>query len=253
MITIKTKEEIEIISQNGKIVAETLDLLCKSAKPGVSTLELNDIADTFIRDHGAVPSCFGYKGYPKSICVSINEEIVHGMPSERKLEEGQIVTFDVCLNKNGFHADAATTIPIGNVSEKALQLINVCNESFYEGIKKANVGNRITDITFAIYSYVKSRGFSVIKNYGGHGIGRELHESPFVPNYYCKCKELGTDIQEGMVFTVEPMICVGKRQIKVLDNKWTVVTVDSSLAAHCEHTVAIIDGKAKILTNLEDV
>lgn len=248
MITIKTKEEIEIIRQNGKIVAKTLDLLCKSALPGVSTDSLDIIAAKFICDNGASASSLDYKGFPKSICVSINEEIVHGIASGRRLEEGQIITFDVCLKKNGLHADAAITIPVGNVSEKAKKLIDVCNESLYMGIEQAIAGNRFSHISFAVYKYVRSQGYDVIRNYGGHGIGKEMHEDPFIPNYQCKCKELGPIIQNGMVFTIEPMISIGKRSVKILDNKWTVVTKDSSLSAHCEHTIAIIDGKPEILT-----
>jgi len=250
MITIKTKEETEIIRQNGKIVAKTLDLLCKSAVFGAKTEDLNNIADEFIRNQGAIPSSLGYKGFPKSICISINEEIVHGIASDRELEEGQIVTFDVCLNKNGLHADAAITIPVGNISEKAKKLIDVCNESLNVGIKEAIVGNRFSHISFAVYRYVKSQGYKVIRNYGGHGIGKELHEDPFIPNYHCKCKELGPVIQNGMVFTIEPMISAGKRSVRVLDNEWTVVTRDKSLSAHCEHTIAIVDGKPEILTKL---
>lgn len=250
MITIKTKEEIKVIRQNGKIVAKTLDLLCRSALPGVSTNSLDIIAAKFICDNGAIPSSLGYNGFPKSICISINEEIVHGIASDRKLEEGQIVTFDVCLKKDGLHADAAVTVPVGNVSEKAKKLIDVCNESLNMGMKEAIVGNRFSHISFAVYRYVKSQGHRVIRDYGGHGIGKELHEDPFIPNYHCKCKKLGPVIQNGMVFTIEPMICVGKRFVKVLDDKWTVVTKDNSLSAHCEHTIAIIDSKPEILTKL---
>lgn len=249
MITIKTKEEIEVIRQNGKIVAQTLDLLHKSTVPGISTIELNNIADAFIRDNGATPATFT-KGFPKAICISINEEVVHGIPSDKKLKEGDILTFDVCISKNGFCADAAIIVCVGNVSNSVKRLADVCNQSLERGIEKAVVGNRINDISSAIYSYVRSNGFNVIRDYGGHGIGKELHEDPFVPNFYCRCKELQPEIQEGMVFTIEPMICVGKRFVKVLDNRWTVVTKDGSLAAHCEHTIAIVDGKPEILTKL---
>lgn len=250
MITIKTKEEIEIIRQNGQIVAKTLDLLHKLAVSGAITDVLNDKADKFIRNQGAISSSLGYKGFPKSLCISINDEVVHGISSERKLEEGQIVTFDVCLNKNGFHADAAITVPVGNIPEKVQKLIDVCNKSLYLGIEKAIVGNRFSHITFTICRYIKSEGYSVIRNYGGHGIGKELHEDPFIPNHYCKCKKLEPVILEGMVFTIEPMICAGKRHVKVFDNKWTVVTKDNSLSAHCEHTIAIVNGRAEILTKI---
>jgi methionyl aminopeptidase len=249
MITIKTKEEIEVIRQNGKIVAQTLDLLHKSTTPGISTIELNNLADTFIRDNGATPATFT-KGFPKSICISINEEVVHGIPSDRKLEEGQILTFDVCISKNGFCADAAITVCVGNVSDSVKRLADVCNQSLEKGIEKAIVGNRINDISSAIYNYVRSNGFNVIRDYGGHGIGKELHEDPFVPNCWCSRRELGSSILEGMVFTIEPMICCGKRAVKTLDNGWTIVTKDGSLAAHCEHTIVIVDGKLEILTKL---
>ena len=247
MITIKSKEEIEIIQQNGKIVAQTLDLLYKSVILGISTIELNNLADTFIRDNGATPATFT-KGFPKAICISINEEVVHGIPSERKLKEGDILTFDVCISKNGFCADGAIIVCVGNVSDSVKKLANVCNQSLERGIEKAIIGNRINDISSAIYSYVRSNGFNTIRDYGGHGIGKELHEDPFVPNCWCLRKELGSLIQNGMVFTIEPMICAGKRFVKVLDNRWTVVTKDGSLATHCEHTIVIVDGKPEILT-----
>ena len=250
MITIKTREDIEVIRQNGKIVAKTLDLLRKSAVSGVKTEDLNGIADKFIRDQGAISASLGYKGFPKSICISINEEVVHGISSERKLEEGQIVTFDVCILKNRLHADAAITIPVGNVSEKVKKLIDICEKSLDAGIEKVIAGNRFSHISFAVHRHIKSNGYSVIRGYGGHGIGKELHEDPFIPNYYCQCKELGPIIQNGMVFTIEPMISAGKRTVRVLDNKWTVVTKDKSLSAHCEHTIAIVDGKPEILTKL---
>jgi len=249
LITIKTKEEIEIIRRNGKIIAQTLDLLYKSIIPGISTIELNNIADVFIRDTGATPATFT-KGFPKSICISINEEVVHGIPSDRKLKEGDIVTFDVCILKDGFCADGAIIVCVGNVLDSVKRLVDVCNQSLERGIEKAVVGNRINDISFAIYNYVRGNGFRVIRDYGGHGIGKELHEDPFVPNCWCSHKELGSLIQEGMVFTVEPMICAGKRTVKILDNGWTIATKDKSLSAHCEHTIAIIDDKPEILTKL---
>ena len=249
MIIIKTKDEIEIIRRNGKIVAETLDLLHKSTTPGISTIELNNIAETFIQDNGATPATFT-KGFPKAICISINEEIVHGIPSDRKLKEGDIITFDVCIIKDNFCADAAINVCVGNVSNSTKRLVDVCNQSLERGIEKAVIGNRINDISSAIYSYVRSNGFNVICDYGGHGIGKDLHEDPFVPNFWCNCKGLGSLIQEGMVFSIEPMICVGKRSVRKLDNGWTIVTKDGSLSAHCEHTIAIIDGKPEILTKI---
>jgi len=249
MITIKTKEEIETIRQNGKIVAQTLDLLHKSTVPDISTIELNNIADTFIRGNGATPATFT-KGFPKAICISINEEVVHGIPSDRKLKEGDILTFDVCISKNGFCADAAIIVCVENVSDSVKRLADVCNQSLEKGIEKAIVGNKINDISSAIYSYVRSNGFNVIRDYGGHGIGKELHEDPFVPNWWCSCKELGSIIQNGMVFSIEPMICCGKRAVRTLDNGWTIVTKDGSLSVHCEHTIVIVDGKPEILTKL---
>lgn len=254
MITIKTKEEIEIIRQNGSLVANTLNLLRIVAVPGVSTEELNGIAEAFIRGGEAVPATFT-KGFPKAICISINEEIVHGVPSDRKLKFGDIVTFDVCLVKNGYCADAAINVCIGMIDRKELlapvqNLAKVCNESLEKGIQKAIVGNRISDISQAIYAHVRSNGFNVIRNYGGHGIGKNLHEDPFVPNRHCLCEGLGTIIQNGMVFTVEPMICCGKRGVLKSQNGWTIITKDKSLSAHCEHTVAIVDGKPDILTKI---
>ena len=254
MIIIKSKSEIDLMRKAGEIVALAHEKIREAIKPGVTTLELDRIAEEVIRKHGAIPSFKGYKGFPgaidfpASICASVNDEVVHGIPGLRMLKDGDIISIDIGAYYKGFHGDAARTFGVGKISKEAERLIEVTRQSFYEGIKKAVKGNRIIDISAAIQDYVESNGFSVVREYVGHGIGREMHEAPQVPNY--RTRERGPRLEPGMTIAVEPMVNVGKHYVKLLDNKWTVVTADGSLSAHYENTIAITDGDPIILTKL---
>lgn len=254
MITIKNKAELDIMKKAGEIVALAHEIVKEKAKPGVTTKELDKIAEEVIRKHNAIPSFKGYEGlpgamnFPSSICASLNEEVVHGIPSNRVLKDGDILSVDIGAFYEGYHGDAARTIPIGNVSDKAINLIEVTKESFFRGIEKAVCGNRIIDIAGAIEDYVKEHGYSVVRDYVGHGIGTKMHEDPSVPNYRSKFR--GPRLQKGMTIAVEPMVNVGTYKVKVLGNKWTVVTADGELSAHYENTIAITEKEPMILTML---
>jgi len=246
MIHIKTPAEIEIMRQNNRLVACTLQKLRKAAKPGVTTKELDEIAEYSIRAAGAEPAFKGYRGYPASLCVSVNEEVVHGIPDSRQLREGEIVSLDLGAYLNGYYGDAAITVPVGQVSDEAGRLLEVTQQALAKGIEQATHGNRLFDISHAIQSWVEAHGLSVVRDYVGHGIGRSLHEDPQIPNF--GPPHHGPRLRPGMVLAIEPMINVGTWQVKVLDDGWTVVTADRSLSAHFEHTIAITDGKADILS-----
>lgn len=254
MITIKNQTELDIMKKAGEIVALAHEEVKKNAKPGVTTSELDRIVEELIRKHKAIPSFKGYEGvngamnFPSSICASLNEEVVHGIPSNRILKDGDILSVDIGACYNGYHGDAARTIPIGNVSEKAADLIRVTRESFFKGIEKAICGNRIIDIAGAIEDYVEEHGYSVVRDYVGHGIGTRMHEDPSVPNYRSKFR--GPRLQKGMTIAVEPMVNIGTYKVRVLGNKWTVVTCDGKLSAHYENTIAITEGEPIILTLL---
>ena len=247
MVTIKTQHEIDLMRKAGEIISETFDLVQKYIRPGVTTKELDKIAEEHIRSCGATPSFLHYEGYPASMCVSINDEVVHGIPSEmRKLNEGDIVSLDLGACYKGFHGDSAKTYGVGQISKEAQQLIDVTRQSFYEGIKYAKTGNRLHDISAAIQQYAESFGYSVVRELTGHGVGTTVHEDPNVPNY----GKAGTGIrlQKGMTLAIEPMIVDGRRNVNILDDDWTIVTEDGSLAAHYEHTIAITDVDPVILT-----
>ncbi|MCX8131374.1 MAG: type I methionyl aminopeptidase [Clostridia bacterium] len=254
MISIKSKAEIELMKKSGEILAEALIKVKEAVRPGITTLEIDKIVEGFIRENGAIPSFKGYKGlpgavdYPASICSSVNDEVVHGIPGLRELKNGDIISVDIGVYLNGFHADAARTFPVGKISDAAQKLIDVTKQSFYEGIKQAVDGNRIVDISIAIQNYVESNGFSVVREYVGHGIGKEMHEAPQIPNY--RTRERGPRLQPGMTLAVEPMVNAGKYFVKLLENKWTVVTEDGSLSAHYENTIAITDKEPIILTKI---
>ncbi|HHV95099.1 MAG TPA: type I methionyl aminopeptidase [Clostridiaceae bacterium] len=254
MIIIKSQHEIDIMRKAGEITAITLEKIREVISPGVTTGDLDRIAEEYIRSRGAIPSFKGYAGmpgamkFPASICASVNNEVVHGIPGPRRLEEGDIISIDVGVFFNGYHGDAARTYPVGKISEKAEKLIRVTEESFFEGIKHAVEGKRIVDISGAIQRYVEKHGFSVVRDYVGHGIGREMHEAPQVPNY--RTRERGPRLQKGITLAVEPMVNEGSYKVKILDNKWTVVTADGSLSAHYENTIVITEGEPKILTIL---
>ena len=246
MIILKTKEEIETIRQAGRIVALTAAEVAKAIRPGVKTKELDEIAEAFIRAHHAKPSFKGYRGFPGSICVSVNEELVHGIPGERRLRDGDIVTLDIGAEFDGYHADSAWTYPVGTISEEDRRLLEVTERALYEGLKYATPNNRLSDISHAIQTTVEAAGFSIVREYVGHGIGRNLHEEPQILNYGPPNK--GPRLKPGMVLAIEPMVNAGERFVKTLSDNWTVVTVDGSRCAHFEHTVAITETGCEILT-----
>ncbi|AZR74738.1 type I methionyl aminopeptidase [Anoxybacter fermentans] len=248
MIVIKSEREIWLMREVGRIVAETHALLAEIIKPGITTAEIDRIAEEYILKCGAKPAFKGYQGFPATVCVAINEEVVHGIPGKRRLEEGDIIGLDIGAYKNGYYSDAARTLPVGKVSPEAKKLIEVTKESLDRGIVQAIAGNRLTDISHAIQSYAESHGFSVVRQYVGHGIGRKMHEAPQVPNYGQPGR--GPRLKKGMTFAIEPMINAGGYEVKVLSDGWTVVTADGSLSAHFEDTIAITDEKPLILTRL---
>jgi len=247
-IIIKSPQEIAIMREAGRIVAAIIGVLTKEVKPGITTGELDEIAVHEFKKRGAIASFKGYRGFPASICTSVNEEVVHGIPSNRVLKEGDIISLDIGAFSNGFHADAAVTLPVGRVNRQARELIEATREALMAGIAAAKSGGRLGDVSAAIQSYVEARNFSVVREYVGHGIGRDLHEDPQVPNFGVAGE--GPLLKKGMTLALEPMVNVGGWQTRVTDNKWTVVTVDGKLSAHFEHTIAITDGMPEILTML---
>lgn len=249
MIILKTEEEIELMRQSNRLVGKTLGELSKHMKPGVTTLQLDSIAEQFIRDHGAVPTFLGYNGFPNSICASVNENVVHGIPNDVPLREGDIVSIDCGTKLRGFCGDSAYTFCIGEVAPEVKQLLKITKESLYKGIEQAIVGNRIGDIGSTIQKYCESHGYSVVRELVGHGIGRDMHEAPEVPNY--GRKGTGPLIKDGMCIAIEPMINLGSKNVVFEDDGWTVRTKDRKASAHFEHTVAIKNGKAQILSTFE--
>ena len=248
MIILKSKKEIEIMREAGKIVAETHAILKEAVIPGISTLELDRIAENNIRKYNAIPSFKGYGGFPGTICASINEEVVHGIPGNTILREGDIISLDIGAYYKGYHSDSAKTHGVGMISEEDRKLIEVTRESFYEGIKFAKLGYRLSDISHAIQAHVEEQGFSVVRELVGHGVGTQLHEDPQIPNYGPPGK--GPRLQEGMVLAIEPMINIGTHRVKTLLDGWTVVTLDGNKSAHYEHTIAITDNEPIILSSL---
>lgn len=246
MIHIKTPAEIEIMRQSNRLVAQVLQKLRGAIKPGATTKELDQIAEHSIRAAGATPAFKGYRGYPASLCVSINEEVVHGIPGSRRLKKGEVVSLDLGAYLNGYYGDAAITVPVGKVSEEVMRLLGVTQQALAKGIEQAKNGNRLLDISHAIQSWAESQGFSVVREFVGHGIGRNLHEDPQVPNF--GPPHHGPRLRPGMVLAIEPMINMGTWEVTVLKDGWTVVTADKTLSAHFEHSIAITDGKADILS-----
>ncbi len=246
MITIKTEQEIEYMRQAGAIVRDVLLIVEEHAKPGVTTRKLNTIAYDYIKKCNASPSFLGYGGFPGAICTSIDEEVVHGIPSNRILEEGTILKVDAGAIVGGYHADAARSIAIGEIDSLREKLMDVCKQSFFVGVDILKAGVRLGDLGYEIQSYVESYGFSIIKQLAGHGIGKNLHEDPDVPNYGIKGR--GLRLEKNMVIAIEPMISAGGSRIKILEDDWTVVTKDGSLSAHYENTVVIGDEGIEILT-----
>lgn len=246
MIIIKSKNEINIMRKAGEIVAGALEAVRKAIAPGITTAELDKIADDYIRSKGAFPSFKGYQGFPASICASINAQVVHGIPGSTVLKEGDIISIDIGAVYNGYHGDAARTYPVGAVSPNALRLIKVTEESFYRGLEFAREGHRLSDISHAIQTYVEEHGYSVVKALVGHGIGRQMHEDPQVPNFGRAGR--GPRLRAGMTLAIEPMVNEGTDEVVTLDDHWTVLTRDGSLSAHYENTIAITSNEPIILT-----
>ncbi|NLK21355.1 MAG: type I methionyl aminopeptidase [Epulopiscium sp.] len=247
-IIIKSDNEIMKIRKAGLILAKTHELLANALRPGITTMELDEIAENYISSQGATPSFKGYGGFPASICTSVNEEVVHGIPSRNiKLKDGDIIGIDIGVYLDGFHSDGAKTHAIGEVPEATKKLIQVTKESFYEGIGYAKAGNHLYEISVAIQKYVESNGFSVVRDLVGHGVGKDLHEEPQIPNF--KVPGRGPKLQKGMVLAIEPMVNMGTYEVRILNDN-SVVTRDGSLAAHYEHTIVITDGEPEILTTL---
>ncbi|NIO22335.1 MAG: type I methionyl aminopeptidase [Candidatus Aenigmarchaeota archaeon] len=249
MIVLKSKDEIQRIAEACRIAAETLQGIKEKVAPGVTTLELDRFAESYITSRKAVPAFKGYRGYPASLCTSVNEQVVHGIPdSGTKLKNGDIISLDVGVFYNGFYGDSALTLPVGTIRSQTRKLLAVAEEALDRGIETAVVGNRLSDISFAIQHLVESAGFSVVRNFVGHGIGRNLHEEPQIPNFGKKGE--GVSLMEGMTLAIEPMVNAGGWEVDILDDGWTAVTRDRSLSAHFEHTVAVTSDGPKTLTKL---
>lgn len=247
MIILKTPAEIEVMAEASRVVAEALEIVWKEVRPGVSTDDLDRIAEEAIRARGGIPAFKGYRSYPKTLCASVNEQVVHGIPSKRKLKDGDIIGLDLGAIVGGFYGDSAVTVAVGRIPEATAKLVQVTEEALYLGIQQAVVGNRLTDISHAVQRYVESAGYSVVTEFVGHGIGRQLHEEPQVPNYGKPGQ--GPRLQPGMVLAIEPMVNMGGSAVRVLDDRWTAVTADGSLSAHFEHTIAIQpSGPARVLS-----
>jgi methionyl aminopeptidase len=246
MVIIKSSKEIDLMREPCGVVKEVHEKLPSLIKPGVTTKSIDKFVYDTIISRSAIPSFKNYRGFPGSACVSINEVVVHGIPDERKLVDGDIVSVDVGAYKNGFHGDAARTFLVGSVSDEAKQLVEVTEKSFYKGIEKATVKNRLHDISYAIQEYVEGFNYGVIRDFFGHGIGRDLHEDPAIPNFGKPNR--GTRLRAGMVLAIEPMVSMGNYEVEILEDGWTVVTKDKSLAAHYENTIAITNNGPEILT-----
>jgi methionyl aminopeptidase len=243
LIVVKSREELELMREGGGILAGMLSALALEVKPGIRTRDLNEMVERLMASQGVVASFKGYNGYPASVCVSVNEEVVHGIPGERVLKDGDVVSLDLGVYHRGFHTDAAVTVPVGEPGAQASRLIETTREALMEGISQARAGNHVGDIGVAIQRYAEARGFGVIREYTGHGVGRQLHEDPQVPNFACG---QGAVLRPGMTLAIEPMIAAGDWRTKVGPDKWVVSTADGSLAAHFEHTIAVTDGEPEV-------
>jgi methionyl aminopeptidase len=249
MIYYKTEEEIELIKESSLLVGKTLAELAKSIKPGVTTLQLDRIAHDFIRDHGGIPAFLNYDGFPNTLCVSVNAQVVHGIPGNNELQEGDLVSVDCGVVKNEFYGDSAYSFGVGEVSAEVEKLMRVTKESLYKGIEKAVSGMRIGDISAAVQEHAEKNGFSVVRELVGHGIGRSLHEAPEVPNFGSKGK--GVKMQEGLVIAIEPMINMGRRNVVTERDGWTIRAADNKPSAHYEHTIVVRKGEAQLLSSFE--
>lgn len=246
MIYIKTREEIELMRESALTVSRTLGIVAKEVRPGVTPKFLDKIAEEYIRDNGGVPAFKGYRGFPATLCISINEAVVHGIPHDKPLNEGDIISVDCGVKKNGFYGDHAYSFAVGVVKPEIRKLLDVTKECLYKGIEQCVAGNRIGDISYAIQQHAEKHGYGVVRELVGHGLGKSLHEDPEVPNYGKRGD--GPKLKDGMVFAIEPMINLGKKNVKQLNDGWTIVTADGLPSAHFEHDVAIIDGKPEILS-----
>lgn len=251
LISLRSDREIEAMRKAGRITAQARALAGSMVAPGVTTKQIDKAVREFIKSCGAKPSFLGYAGFPGSACISVNEEVIHGIPGPRVLREGDIVSIDVGAYFGGFHGDCAATFPCGQVSDEALRLIEVTRQSFWEGIKFARKGFRVSDISHAVQQYVESNGFSVVREYVGHGVGAKLHEPPNVPNFGPAGH--GARLMPGMTLAVEPMVNAGEKDIRVLKDGWTVVTRDGALSAHYENTILVTEGEAEVLTVAEEL
>ncbi len=250
MIQIKSSREIELMRQAGRILESTRQMVSTHVKPGVTTYQLDQLAEAHIIKLGGIPSFKGYQGFPGSICTSVNEVVVHGIPSKSKiLKAGDIITLDFGVNYKGYHADSATTYPVGEISDDIKQLLKVTEEALYEGLKYAKPGQHVSDISHAIEAYVKPYGYGIVEEFTGHGIGRELHEDPYVPNF--GQAGLGAVLKPGMTFCVEPMVNLGTKHIRILRDNWTTITSDKKPSAHFEHMIVITETGYDILTATE--
>lgn len=248
MIYYKTPEEIELIKKSSLLVSKTLATLVEHIRPGQTTKKLDQIAETFINDHNAKPAFKGYRGFPATLCISVNDEVVHGIPSDREIKEGDILSVDCGVKKDGYFGDSAFTFPVGEITAEAKKLLLVTYNSLFLGIEKAVVGNRVGDISYAIQDYTQfQNNFGVVRDLIGHGVGKSLHEEPDIPNYGKRGK--GFVLREGLTIAIEPMINVGTHEVKILNDKWTIVTKDGKPSAHFEHTIAVGKGKAEILSD----
>ncbi|WP_201716424.1 type I methionyl aminopeptidase [Rossellomorea arthrocnemi] len=246
MIISKTPREIEIMRHAGKIVALTHAELQKYISPGITTKELDAVAEKFIRKHDAIPSFKGYNGFRGSICASVNNELVHGIPGDRVLKDGDIISIDIGAKYNGYHGDSAWTYPVGTIDDETRKLLEVTEESLFLGLKEAKPGERLSNISHSIQTFVEANGFSIVREYVGHGVGQDLHEDPQIPHYGPPNK--GPRLKPGMVLAIEPMVNAGSRYVRTLSDNWTVVTVDDKMCAHFEHTIAITEDGYEILT-----
>ncbi len=249
MIQYKSREEIELIRKSALLVSKTLGLMASIIKPGVVPLDLDKIAEEYIRDNGGTPGFLGLYDYPNTLITSVNEQVVHGIPTKRPLQDGDVVGVDCGVLMNGYYGDHAYTFAVGEISEDVKKLLKVTKESLYLGIEQAKTGNRIGDISFAIQSYTESHGYGVVRELVGHGLGKKMHEAPEVPNYGKRGK--GPKLKDGIVIAIEPMINMGTRRVVQLDDGWTIVTADRKPSAHFEHDVAIVDGKPEILSTFD--
>lgn len=248
---LKTKEEIELMRQSALLVSRTLGMLAKEVRPGVTTLHLDRLAEAFIRDHGATPAFLGLYGFPNTLCVSPNEQVVHGIPNNTPMKDGDILSIDCGALMNGYYGDHAYTFPVGEISAEAQQLLDVTEKSLYLGIQAFKVGHRIGDVGHAVQTYTEGHGYGVVRELVGHGLGKSMHEAPEVPNYGKKGQ--GKKIVEGMTVAIEPMINMGTHRVKILKDKWTILTGDGKYSAHFEHDVAISEGKTIILSTFDEI